>query len=143
MTITGIFTVRVLPHYRVVEELGSGGMGRFTAPVTNIEKIYEFGGDAGVDFLVTEYIPGSTLSDRIRSGPMPETEIRQIAAQIAAALFLLTTKLNCIARNPRRLACSSECEHIALATPLPDAVPAVMYPQFATCEPPLRWLGRR
>ncbi len=38
-----------------------------------------------------------------------------------ARSLLLTTKLNCIARNPRLRARSSECSHIVRATPRPVA----------------------
>jgi len=52
----------------------------------NIETIYELGSQDGVDFLVTEYIAGMTLADRIASGPLPEAELVDIAVQIGSAL---------------------------------------------------------
>jgi eukaryotic-like serine/threonine-protein kinase len=52
----------------------------------NIETVYEFGSQDGVDFLVMEYVPGSTLARRIASGPLPEREVIALGIQIAAAL---------------------------------------------------------
>src|SRR5580698_3708367 len=52
----------------------------------NIETIYELGSQDGVDFLVTEYVAGATLADRIANGPLPESELLQIASQIVSAL---------------------------------------------------------
>ena len=37
----------------------------------NIATIHEFGTEDGTDFLVTEYIVGQTLSDRLTSGRCP------------------------------------------------------------------------
>jgi eukaryotic-like serine/threonine-protein kinase len=52
----------------------------------NIETIYEFDSQDGVDFLVTEYVAGVTLADRIANGPLTESELLDIAIQIASAL---------------------------------------------------------
>lgn len=52
----------------------------------NIETIYEFGSQDGVDFLVTEFVAGTTLAERIAGGPLPESEVWGIAGQIGAAL---------------------------------------------------------
>jgi serine/threonine-protein kinase len=52
----------------------------------NIETVYEFGTQDGTDFLVTEYVPGKTLADRLAGGPWLEKEILALGMQIAAAL---------------------------------------------------------
>jgi serine/threonine-protein kinase len=52
----------------------------------NIETIYEFATEDGLDFLVMEYIAGATLVDRIRRGPVAEPELAQLSTQIAEAL---------------------------------------------------------
>jgi eukaryotic-like serine/threonine-protein kinase len=116
---------KTMSHYRVIQELGAGGMGivylardetldrqvalkvlptgsladetarkrlrnealalaKLSHP--NIETIYELGTQDGVDFLVTEYVAGTTLADRIASGPLPESELLKIASQIGSAL---------------------------------------------------------
>jgi serine/threonine protein kinase/Flp pilus assembly protein TadD len=118
-------TGKTMSHYRVIQELGAGGMGvvylardetldRQVALKTlptgsladetarrrlrkealalaklshpNVETIYELGSQDGVDFLVTEYVAGTTLADRIANGPLPEPELLQIASQISSAL---------------------------------------------------------
>jgi eukaryotic-like serine/threonine-protein kinase len=52
----------------------------------NIATIYDFSTQDGVDFLVTEYIPGITLSDRSASGPLAEKEITRLGGQLAEGL---------------------------------------------------------
>jgi serine/threonine protein kinase/tetratricopeptide (TPR) repeat protein len=53
----------------------------------NIETVYAFDRQEEIDFLVTEFIPGTTLSDRLGGlGPFAEQEIVGIGMQIAAAL---------------------------------------------------------
>src|SRR5438094_2618317 len=54
-----------------------------------------------------------------------------------------TTKLNCIARKPRRRASLRQCSAIARPIPWPRASGATMKAAFATCDPPPDWLGRR
>lgn len=52
----------------------------------NIETIYEFDSDRGVDFLVMELILGTPLSEAVRNGPMAEQEIVRLGAQFADGL---------------------------------------------------------
>ncbi|HXN22436.1 MAG TPA: protein kinase [Candidatus Dormibacteraeota bacterium] len=52
----------------------------------NIETVYEFDTEDGIDFLVMEYVPGKTLADRLSSGALPEKEVIALGMQIAAAL---------------------------------------------------------
>jgi serine/threonine-protein kinase len=52
----------------------------------NIETVYEFGTQDGMDFLVMEYVPGKTLADRLAGGTLPEREVVALGMQIAAAL---------------------------------------------------------
>lgn len=120
-----LFPGKILSHYRLLEQIGAGGMGvvylaldetldrqvavkvlppgsladetarkrlrkealalaKLSHP--NIETIYEFGSQDGIDFLVTEYVTGTTLTDRIAAGPLPESELLDIAIQIGSAL---------------------------------------------------------
>ena len=53
----------------------------------NIATIHDFDTQQGVDFLVMEYIPGVTLSDRLAGGPLPEKEVVALGMQLAEGLF--------------------------------------------------------
>ncbi len=116
---------KTISHYRVIEELGAGGMGvvyrahdmrldrdvalkvlpagrlageaarnRFHKEALALAKlnhphigaIYDFDTQEGVDFLVMEYIPGTTLGEQLASGPLPESEVLRLGTQIVAAL---------------------------------------------------------
>ena len=52
----------------------------------NIATIHDFGTDGGVDFLVMEYISGTTLMERSLSGALPEAEVIALGRQAAEAL---------------------------------------------------------
>ncbi len=52
----------------------------------NIETVYDFGEDAGVDYLVLEFVPGETLGSRLERGRVPEREAADLGAQVAEAL---------------------------------------------------------
>lgn len=52
----------------------------------NIETIYEFGSDQGVDFLAMELILGTPLGEIVRNGPLAEQEILRLGEQFAAGL---------------------------------------------------------
>lgn len=52
----------------------------------NILTIHEIGQHAGVSFIVTEYVEGETLRQRLAGGPLKPTEALDIAQQIASAL---------------------------------------------------------
>ncbi|MEN0020936.1 MAG: protein kinase, partial [Planctomycetota bacterium] len=52
----------------------------------NIAAIYGLEEDGGHRFIVMEYIPGETLGDRIRNGPMPVDDALSVHAQIAEGL---------------------------------------------------------
>jgi serine/threonine-protein kinase len=52
----------------------------------NIETVYDFGAHEGKDYLVLEFVPGETLSARIKRGVVSEREAAELGAQIADAL---------------------------------------------------------
>ena len=53
---------------------------------TNIATIYGLEQSAGVTCLVMELVPGETLAERVKTGPLPIEEALKIAVQIAEAL---------------------------------------------------------
>jgi eukaryotic-like serine/threonine-protein kinase len=114
-----------LSHYRIIQEIGSGGMGvvyrahdqhldrevaiKVLTPGTiadeaarkhlrkealalskldhpNIATVHDFDTYGGVDFLVMEYIPGITLSEKLPAGPLPEKEVLRLGVQLAEGL---------------------------------------------------------
>ena len=52
----------------------------------NIATIYDFDTQQGVDFLVMEYIPGITLSEKVAARPLPEKEGLRLGVQLAEGL---------------------------------------------------------
>ena len=52
----------------------------------NIATIHDFDTQAGADFLVMEYVPGVTLSERLATGPLPEKEVACLGGQLAEGL---------------------------------------------------------
>jgi serine/threonine protein kinase/tetratricopeptide (TPR) repeat protein len=59
-------------------------LGKLNHP--NIETVYEFDTQDGIDFLVMEYVPGNTLAERLATGALPEKEVVALGMQIAAAM---------------------------------------------------------
>jgi len=52
----------------------------------NIATIHDFDSQQGVDFLVMEYIPGITLSEKLAVGPLPEKKVIALGIQLAEGL---------------------------------------------------------
>src|SRR5262249_46669610 len=59
-------------------------LSRFSHP--NIESVYDFYSEDGVDYLVMEYVPGTTLSERLKQGPLPEKDLLAVGIQSARGL---------------------------------------------------------
>jgi serine/threonine-protein kinase len=53
---------------------------------SNIESIHDFDTQEDVDFLVMEYVPGVTLSEKLKSGPLSEQEVLRHGEQLAEGL---------------------------------------------------------
>lgn len=52
----------------------------------NIGTIIDFDSEPDVDYLVMEYIPGTTLAQRLAHGPQPEKDVLNLGIQVASAL---------------------------------------------------------
>ena len=52
----------------------------------NIATIHDFDTQSQVDFLVTEYIPGKTLSDMLLEQPLGQEEIVRLGVQLCEGL---------------------------------------------------------
>jgi eukaryotic-like serine/threonine-protein kinase len=61
---------------------------RATAKLThpNVTRVYDFGRDGGVPYLVMELLEGDTLADRLAGGPLPPSEAARIGAAVGDAL---------------------------------------------------------
>ena len=114
-----------LGHYRIIEQIGAGGMGivyrahdeqlerdvavkvlpvgtladevarkRFRKEALalaklnhpNIATIFEFGTHNSTDYLVTEYISGQTLDEKLAAGALSEKEVVGLGIQLAQGL---------------------------------------------------------
>jgi len=52
----------------------------------NIATVHEFGSQDGIDFLVTEYIAGTTLDVKLSRGPLPADEVVRLGIQLGSGL---------------------------------------------------------
>ena len=52
----------------------------------NVASVFDVGEHAEMDFLVMELIPGESLADRLRTGPIPAAELVPLALQLAEGL---------------------------------------------------------
>src|SRR4029077_3116072 len=52
----------------------------------NIATVHEFGNEQDLDFLVTEYIAGETLDQKLAKGPLAEKEVVRLGSQLAQGL---------------------------------------------------------
>ena len=116
---------QVLGHYRIIEQIGAGGMGvvfrardeqldrdvalktlpklpllsdsarrQFRREALSLGRIthpyvamaFDFGQDSGIDYLVTEYVPGLTIEAKLAGRPLPEKEILRLGEQLASGL---------------------------------------------------------
>jgi Tol biopolymer transport system component len=106
---------RQVSHYKIIEKIGSGGMGevyrahdsrlgrdvalkfsadrfseRFEREARMVAALNHTNictlHDVGPNYLVMELVEGPTLAERIQEGPIPQQEALQIAKQMADAL---------------------------------------------------------
>ncbi len=62
----------------------------------NIVQLYNFFEAGGRFFMVMEYLPGQSLKERLRQGPMPVAEVVRIAREVLAGLHFAHTRTNAV-----------------------------------------------
>jgi len=116
---------QIIGHFRLVEKIGSGGMGivyrawdmRLERDVAvkilpsgtladddarrqfrkealavgkvnhpNVAMALDFGQENGIDYLVTEYVPGADLDEKLDQQPLPEESVLELGMQLASGL---------------------------------------------------------
>jgi eukaryotic-like serine/threonine-protein kinase len=83
--------VKVLPEHRNNTPQALERFEREAKVISSLSHphictLHDVGHQAGIDYLVMEYLEGQTLADRLRKGPLPLDQVLQIAAQITDAL---------------------------------------------------------
>lgn len=98
-----IVAIKILRH-AFEEEL----VGRFQKEVRLVAQLehplivtaFDAGEDSGLHYLVMSYVPGRTLHDHVLEfGPLPESEARNITAQVAEAMELAWRQLGLVHRD--------------------------------------------
>ena len=83
--------LKVLPAHTLADETARKRFRKEALALSklnhpNIATIYDFDTQDGVDFLVMEYVEGTTLSEKLSNGPLPEEEATKLGRQVADAL---------------------------------------------------------
>ena len=52
----------------------------------NVEAVYDFHSEQGLDYLVMEFVPGTSLDERLESGALPEKEVLELGVQLSRGL---------------------------------------------------------
>jgi eukaryotic-like serine/threonine-protein kinase len=91
LTLNRDVAIKVLPSERALSERARARFKREALAASalnhpNIVTIYEIASEGGVDFLVMEYVRGSTLLSLLRKGTLPMQEAMRYLMQIADAL---------------------------------------------------------
>jgi eukaryotic-like serine/threonine-protein kinase len=91
LTLNRDVAIKVLPHERALSDRARARFKREALAASalnhpNIVTIYEVNSEGGVDFLVMEYVRGSTLLSLLRKGTLSMQEAMRYLMQIADAL---------------------------------------------------------
>lgn len=83
--------LKILPTRALADEAArqqfrqeAQSVGKLSHP--NIATAFYFGEENGVDFLVTEYISGAGLDEKLKDGPLPEAAVLALGMQLASGL---------------------------------------------------------
>jgi len=83
--------IKVLPAGTLADEAArkrfraeAEALARLNHP--HIATVHDFDTQNGTDFLVMEFVPGSSLAERLAAGSLPEKEVLRLGMQVAAAL---------------------------------------------------------
>ncbi len=83
--------VKILPHGLFSDEASRRqfrkealAVGKLNHP--NIAMAFDFGQQDGVDYLVTEYIPGLNLDEKIGRQPLPQKTVLELGIQLTSGL---------------------------------------------------------
>ncbi len=62
--------------------------GKAAAKVSdhNVVKIFDSGWEDGLPYIALEWIDGGTLAERLKGGPLPQTEVKKIAIELLKGL---------------------------------------------------------
>ena len=72
------------PDVRSRFEDEARAVARLTHP--NIVAVHDYGHDGGTPYIVMERLPGSTLDDEIKRGPLPPMRVRSVLDDVLSAL---------------------------------------------------------
>ena len=83
--------LKVLPEGALADDASRGRFRREALALSRLNHpgigtIFDFDTEAGLDFLVMEFVPGANLAARLAGGPLPDAEAIPLAVQIAEAL---------------------------------------------------------
>ncbi len=83
--------IKVLPEGTLADEEARRNFRREALTLSklnhpSIAVVHDFDCHDGMDFLVTEYVPGFSLNDRLAKGPLSEKEILQLGTQLAEGM---------------------------------------------------------
>ncbi len=86
-----IVAVKVMPPYFVHEPTFMQRFEREVRVIAELQHprvlpVYDYGQMEGLPYIVMAYMPGGTLADRIKQGPLPLDEIVRLVRQIAEGL---------------------------------------------------------
>ncbi|HYK88365.1 MAG TPA: protein kinase [Acidobacteriota bacterium] len=83
--------VKVLPHGRLDHQSARKRFRKEALALSklnhpNIETVYDFDTQEGIDFLVMEHLKGETLGQKLVPGPLPAEEVARLGEQLAEGL---------------------------------------------------------